>query len=660
MKNLLLILLLIGIGGWYYYDKYEKPKRSEKTEQSEPADVRIAAVEKRAAELYPTDAQGRDSWKARQINALGAIDKKAENLSPEVFAEISKSASEKYGADYEKQLDYITKQRLAAIDIKNITAASAISETELKRLDDSFKKEFGSDYVTRREAYGRIMEFYAAIKQKAANLSPADYEKLSAKVLPVLFKNPIEALRLFEEQALARHNFLTKQYPSAYGDLRKDIEDIYPDDFAMQLKELDARLDAANSKGKPMVWNAGGKNPTTPLSKEYFSKYIYNYDSGTAVYVSFLLEIRGKKAVVFPSEALEGIGDTFTLNLGGGEKLSANKIYASKSSSFSIVIPSDAEKISALPVMSAAEFSGKKEMDVEILGLDLRGASLTIPAKLKEGKFLEFTDFNEDVLQKKLRSGAVIVESESKKAVALYEEIPLADKKIYDTFSDPSVKNVLAENMNRKKWKGLSGVIPFASENMLKAERRAFRIVPFESLQNVSRFDAKKYAEQTENLGRLCRSNLSSLIFMSAGSFAEDSQTPLLNGVASKYNKIFVMGSRVNVGILYSNFAAYARDIKMALLQNINFARGNFYEDYYYPLNLCAKNQFELFKRLDGVLADGLKSSDKSGILHADISKSIEGNTYVPPGRDFTPSGFARGGGSGSVLRMSNKGKNSK
>ena len=114
--------------------------------------------------------------------------------------------------------------------------------------------------------------------------------------------------------------------------------------------------------------------------------------------------------------------------------------------------------------MSAAEFSGKKEMDVEILGLELRGASLTIPAKLKEGKFLEFTDFNEDVLQKKLRSGAVIVESESKKAVALYEEIPLADKKIYDTFSDPSVKNVLAENMNRKKWKGLSGVIPFASE----------------------------------------------------------------------------------------------------------------------------------------------------------------------------------------------------
>ena len=182
--------------------------------------------------------------------------------------------ADKYGADYEKQLDYITKQRLAAIDIKNITAASAISETELKRLDDSFKKEFGSDYVRRREAYGRIMEFYAAIKQKAANLSPADYEKLSAKVLPVLFKNPIEALRLFEEQALARHNFLTKQYPSAYGDLRKDIEDIYPDDFAMQLKELDARLDAANSKGKPMVWNAGGKNPTTPLSKEYFSKYI--------------------------------------------------------------------------------------------------------------------------------------------------------------------------------------------------------------------------------------------------------------------------------------------------------------------------------------------------------------------------------------------------
>lgn len=73
-------------------------------------------------------------------------------------------------------------------------------------------------------------------------------------------EDPDAAVRYFDRQFLARHNFLMKKFPPEFGNLREGIQEMFPSDFCAQLAELDSRLDAAFLKGKPAEDYDGGKN----------------------------------------------------------------------------------------------------------------------------------------------------------------------------------------------------------------------------------------------------------------------------------------------------------------------------------------------------------------------------------------------------------------
>ena len=655
MKNLLLIVILAAIGGWYYYDKFEKPKRAaDSPVVEEQADPRMAELSKRAEELYPTRVEERSLWLSRQYAALSAIDKKSQSLSADVYGAILESAKEKYGLDYEKQLEFVSRQRLAAIDVYNMIKASDFPKDDLDTFERHAKLEFGNDYVMRRNAYARILDAYGSIKGKSAMLPPQDYKKLLEKVMPALMKNPDEALRVFDAQSLARHNFLTKKFPESYGDLRKNIEAEYPDDYVAQLEALNVRLDAAGRRGVAACWGTAGRNIVTPLSKEYFSKYIYAYEEDSKIFVSFFLEIKGRKALVFSAGALDSFPKICSLDLGGGQKLESDKIYASETSMFALVIPENSENFSTVPAMAEEEIAAKSEMNVEIIGYDLSGSQLALQAKLKNGDTIEAGTATESALNRKMRAGAIIVDSESKKAVGLLEEVPGEGASYYASFENPSVENIVNLNERVSRWNGLAAVMPLVKKAIEKPGKRVFRVVKFSELQNVKRYVPSDYAVQHGNVERLCRSNFSALTFMVVGRYSEDNETEIVRTVARKYAPIFIKGSRVNVSILYSNFSNYAREIRSQLAQNVKFARGDFYSRYYYAFKSAAKAQGELFARLDGVISRSLSSPDKSQILHADLAREINGSTYVPPGRNFTRAGFSSGGGGGSVLRMSN------
>ena len=181
MKSIaILLILLAAVGGWYYYDKYGMPVSN--TPPEDVADARVLALSVRAEKLFPTKEDERKAWLARQISAMQAIDRKAEGLDAAVFSSIVKTARDRYGTDYVKQLDFVSGQRVAALDVANMLANSGFSADEKAALEKRTKEAFGNDYVLRRTVYSNIFEAYANMKKKSVLLSPEDYKKLSEKL----------------------------------------------------------------------------------------------------------------------------------------------------------------------------------------------------------------------------------------------------------------------------------------------------------------------------------------------------------------------------------------------------------------------------------------------------------------------------------------------
>lgn len=650
MKSIaILLILLAAVGGWYYYDKYGMPVSNAPTE--DVADARVLALSVRAEKLFPTKEDERKAWLARQISAMQAIDRKAEGLDAAVFSSIVKTARDRYGTDYVKQLDFVSGQRVAALDVANMLANSGFSAGEKAALEKRTKEAFGNDYVLRRAVYSNIFEAYANMKKKSVLLSPEDYKKLSEKLMPTLLRNPQQALEIFERQALARHNFKTKSIPESYGDLRKDIEEKFPDDYVAQLAELDSRLDSAMRRGRVLGWGTAGRNVITPIAREYFAKYLYVHDANGVLTLSFVAKIRGKKVVAFPTCALDSAPKSYSVDLGGGKKISSNKIYLSKNADFGIILPDGIDDVSEVETEQAP----KGKIAVEIVGVDLSGSQISFSAFLENGKFLEFEPHVKKAIGEKLRSGAIIVDSESKKAVGLLEFESDGGASYYADFENPTVEIAFAQKKRVSRWYGLGEALSFGGKICIPSETKNCRVVPFSELETVVRYDAAKFSEQKDNIRKLCRSNFSALAFMLGGCFGEDMKTEIVSAVAEKYNPTFVNGSRMNVAMLHMRFNSYMRDVRQALVQNVHFARSDFYSEYYFPFRETAKKQSQLFAKLCGAINGGISSQDKMAVLHADLAESLNGNTYVPPGRNFKRGGFGSEGGGGSVLKMENR-----
>lgn len=644
MKNLLLILLLAAIGGWYCYDKYGKTAATQGS--ADVSDPRTAEIYARAKTLFPTREDDRNAWILRQVAAMHALESRSEGLSKKNFDLIMDAARQRYGADYEKRLEYVSKQRTAAIDVANIEASLKLPPAALAELSARFREACEGDFCAMRSAYSEVSSALSEIARKSASLPAADAKKLAAKTVPLLLKNPARAVEFFNAQALARHNFLSKQVPEALANAKAEIEQSLPDDYAAQLAALDSKLDGYMRSGGSASFAA---DKISQLGRDYFAKYIYVVDIAGESHPAFFAEVRGRVFGVFPSEYLATLPKSFSLDVGAGEKFSSDKIYLSKTSSFAIVVPPASVKPDPIPTGSISS----DDVAVEIVGISNKGGKISVPARLKYGRKIEADSQNALVLAKKMRSGALVVETETKKVVALFERTPAPDDAIYAKFDDPSAFDLIRIGDRVSRWRGLDEAMRTARARIVSDEPQEFAAAALSSLGNVSAYVPSKYSAQRDNLEKICVSNFSALRFMLIGGYAEDVETPIVSDVADKYKSFFITGSRVRTPALYSKFSAYMNDVKTALVRNVAFARGEFYSDYYYDFSEAAARQAELFAKLENVMTNAVAAPDKTAVLHADLAKCISGTSFVPSGRVFSRQGFS-GGGGGNVLRMRN------
>ena len=644
MKNIILILILVGIGAWYYCDK--NGGIAFLSENAKQADPRIDAIKARAEKYYPTRLDDRDRWINTQISSMYALDKPMPNIPAEVHSELLKEAELQFPENYSKRLSFVKNQCTAYLDIKNTMFDSSFSDEEKSMLYTELAKAFVGDYVKQRNMLAQIFEVYGIIKSKSMQMAPSDFKKLSGKIMARIAQSPNDALLFFEDQSRARHNFLTKQLPASNANMRAEIEKNIPDDFVAQLAELNARMDNLRS-ARVVNFEANiSKN-----AQEFFKKYIYLVDTSARTYNLSFAMMNGKKVAIFPSEMVQHTGGVLELNLGGGEKIHFDKLFMSKDSGFGIVIVEGENRIDTIKFANKAQTMSKDSIDVEIVGVNADGKKATVSAKIENGKTLIIEPSKLTQAKSWLVSGALIIEKENGVALGLFDADPVFDSNIYATYENPTLIYLLSLYDRVSLWSGLKEAVSLAKKNVSMDYK--YRIVYLEDIKKFARLDAKKYEQQKKMLSEMCAVNMGAMSFMLEGSYGADSQQATLKDIANKFNSTFIKGDRCSVSMLHSNFLKYMQTVRLTLRNKANLVRENT-DDFYYDFYAPAIRQMDLYKRLDLAMGNTIAQAKTEKILHQDIAMAIRGNTYIPPKKINAPiraTGAISGG-----LRLGNKG----
>jgi len=650
MKNLILILLLAAIGGFYYYDKYGK-ESVQAPDAVASDDPRVPEIEARAKELFPTKIDDRNSWIASQLAAMARLDKKPDFVTDAEYSEIRAAAKSKFGNDYSRSLRYVSDQCTAVSDINEMCSKSSLSDEEKKMILAQLYEVHKSDRSAVRDALARVFETYGFIKSKAMGMSQKDFEMLSKKTVPVIARAPNEAVAFFEKQALARHNFLTKGLPKNSENIRAEIEAKYPDDFIAQLAALDAHIDDSLHTKKTLDFGSTATAKMSELGANLFKKYIYELETKAGYFCACFAVMNGKKVAIFPSPAMEG-EERFSLNVGGGERLNSDNVFMSRDNAFAIVVVDGENSFDPIDVVPKSQaFAGSDELKVVIVGMDRFGKKADAKGTLYKSGKLKMEEDIEDIA-KTFAGGAIIADEVSKKIIALLEFRPDADVRYIAASKTPDAKDMLGNTQRAGFWKGLSSAVSQAKATALR-EPEIVAAFP-ENIKSFSKFDAKKYARQMEVVKSACDANLGALSFMLYGNFAIDAATPMLSNTTEKYKAFFIKGSRCTLPILYSNFSRYIQSVRADMHSKASRALSA--SDFYYDFAEPAKRQAALFVAIEKPMLDVIASGGMASVLHWDIASCISGNSYIPPGRDFVAP--ARGGsGNSAVLRLGNKGK---
>ena len=241
MKLAILIVIFAALGGWYCYDKYGA-ELFPASEESAYVDPRLEALEKRAKELFPTREKDRARWLADQKSAMAKIDQRRKGVPASMGDEIRVMAAKKFPNDYDKQYEFVSKQETAAIAIRDAIRGFELSKDESKTIINSVARIYSGDYAAQVSSIMRLGDAFNAVKDKWRDVPQSDYNLILKNTLGKMHENPDEAIRYFDRQFLARHNYIMKKFPPEFGDLRAGIQETFPGDFCAQLDELNARL----------------------------------------------------------------------------------------------------------------------------------------------------------------------------------------------------------------------------------------------------------------------------------------------------------------------------------------------------------------------------------------------------------------------------------
>lgn len=644
MKNIILLIILLAVGSWYYYDKNgELPFVLKKTEQKDP---RIDEIKAQAEKNFPTRLDDRERWIKSQISAMHLLDEKPENIPFDIYAEFLKDSAKQYSNNYTGRLSYVKKQADAYAEIENMFSRCSFSAEEKKMLQLEFGKVFKYDYASQLDVLAQAIEAYGMIKSKSMQIAPKDFQKISPRLIYNLVNSPDKCLVFFEDQIRARHNFLSKKLPPLEYDLRAKIEQKYPDDFVAQLKELDYTID--NVLFVKTQNNIGNDNIST-AAENVFKKYVYLKETSYRTYCVYFTTMHGKKVATFPSELLQYLGKKFVLDLGGGEEIKLDNIFLSSDSTMAITVIAADNKVDSMKFVPKEETKAKGVIEVEIVGMNRDNRKSTLSAKLINGE-LKVDDSDDFRASTWFTTGSLIIERATGHPLGFFEIYPNYDHRIFEMYKDPSITHLLSNTKRASIWEGLNDALSLAKKNTSVLNK--FGIVYVEDLKKFTKFDFEKYRKQKKMLRSLCIVNASALSFILQGMYGADARDPILKNVTEKYDPIFVRGSRCTVNVLCSNFFKYLQSVRSELRSNAQLAREST-DDLYYDFLTPAKRQIELYRKLDSVIANTVAKSEIKRVIHEDMLATVRDGTYIPPQSQFSKptSGVISGG-----LVIKNKG----
>ena len=652
MKNIILLIILLAVGSWYYYDKNgELPFVLKKTEQKDP---RIDEIKAQAEKNFPTRLDDRERWIKSQISAMHLLDEKPENIPFDIYAEFLKDSAKQYSNNYTGRLSYVKKQADAYAEIENMFSRCSFSAEEKKMLQLEFGKVFKYDYASQLDVLAQAIEAYGMIKSKSMQIAPKDFQKISAKLMHNLVNSPNKCLVFFEDQIRARHNFLSKKLPPLEYDLRAEIEKKFPDDFVAQLRELDYTIDNVLfvKKQNDIVNDDIVNDDISTAAENVFKKYVYLKETSYHIYNVYFTTMHDKKVAVFPSELLQYLEKRFVLDLGGGEEIKLDNIFLSSDSTMAITVIAADNKVDSMKFVPKEETKAKEVIEVEIVGMNRDNRRATLPAKLINGR-LKIDGTDESRASAWFATGSLIIEKATGRPLGFFEISPNCDYRIFETYNDPYISHLLSNTERIYIWEGLKDALSLARKNTSVLNK--FGIVYVEDLKKFTKFDFEKYRKQKMMLESLCRVNASALSFVLQGMYGADAEDPILKKVTEKYDSIFVKGSRCTVSVLCSNFFKYLRSVRSELRLNAQLARESV-DDLYYDFLSPAKRQIELYRKLDGVIVNTVAKSEIKRVIHKDMLAYVHKDaTYIPPQRQFSKPNYRAIGISGGLV-IKNKG----
>lgn len=139
----------------------------------------------------------------------------------------------------------------------------------------------------------------SAVKDKWKDVPKSDYSLILKNTLEKMREDPDAAVRYFDRQFLARHNFLMKKFPPEFGNLREGIQEMFPSDFCAQLAELDSRLDSRFPERQARRDYDGGKKQM----EDFFYKNVFIKQAGGMSFCCYFVEVAGEGVPVSGGDA---------------------------------------------------------------------------------------------------------------------------------------------------------------------------------------------------------------------------------------------------------------------------------------------------------------------------------------------------------------------
>lgn len=622
MKLILLIAAFALLGGWYCYDKYGAGIVAGRFEAAAPADPREEAIEKRALELFPTKAKERDRWIADQKSAMAKISQRRRGVPASMGDEIRALAEKKFPGDYDKQQSFVMAQETAALAIKDAVNAFNLSREESSAVIEAVARIYAGDYAAQAPSVARLGDALSAVKEKWKGVPKSDYSLILKNTLEKMREDPDAAVRYFDRQFLARHNFLMKKFPPEFGNLREGIQEMFPSDFCAQLAELDSRLDAALLKGRAAEAGDGGGRRL----EDFFYKNVFIKQARGRSFCCYFIESGGKKAFLFPAEMLEDLDGELKFDY-GDVVFKSSDIYVSPDSMFAFAAVSGdvpAAPVEFCPPSEIPEsFEGRR---IAIIGANRDGARRSVYPVMKKGAFaIGVADYSK--VANFGSGGAMAVDMDSRKLLGLVE---LSPSKGIEFFGDLDATYASTSPSQMPGCEPLIKDLEGVLRQNLSGRARLVPIDP-ESLKSWRRFDAGEYASQGKALAEFCALNYWAVRFARTNTFVDALKSGRAGRAAEKYRYDFLEGPRLHKSLFFRKYSEYVREVVSDVSAEAGRIAANVPKEPYYRYAAPLAAQAGIFKSVSEYLAGLARAnSDAAGFLHVDLKERLDGDSYKP------------------------------